>query len=671
MMTSLIEKLNRYSIQVRHIDQYNREEFSNAQDLHYWRQLIYDIFCLINHPFRNTSGHFGVITDTAQQGQYDDFRAHLSHNRNKTPAIMYFIFLNLVWSGWLVPVTTETTLVSESSWNPVVVLPSAILGLIAIFLGWIAFLSIVCKSLRDEVQIIPNKFNDYERSLSMWISIGESCLRIHFICIVLSLGLMTRTGQISDGATIFVISLAHIGQICLDLPFTVTMVSLICGVSTTCFLTTPINTCDAALRTFSCVFSIILIYCHEIGLRDSFAKWSEISNKYDSAQVAANVEATSAARNLGELRLIIGNTAHDLKTPLQAFIFSTAELIESLKKIQEIGCVDGDKHSFDESRNHLVLSAIESAQNLMTYSEFMNMSINRSLDFTKSTFGVCLSPTYTSFNLFDAIKYPVECIRAIQVRMTIVLELDTPENDQVITDEHWLKDNLICLLSNAVKYSIDGDVRLRCKIVINSNNDGLPEEFIRFEVEDHGIGVTEAHREKLFQPFARTQNQAGGTGLGLYSLSKRIQALGGHFGIEGRSDGTSGSLVWFTFPYRRDIMQDFDVKETSPLSSQGSSDITDMIEPSSRIDVRERILIVDDSPMIIKMLKRSLEAASYEVVVAENGAEAYERFNENETNFDAIVTDIQMPVRSLCNYAHSITANDYGLSMFRLWMESS
>jgi CheY-like chemotaxis protein len=75
--------------------------------------------------------------------------------------------------------------------------------------------------------------------------------------------------------------------------------------------------------------------------------------------------------------------------------------------------------------------------------------------------------------------------------------------------------------------------------------------------------------------------------------------------------------------------------------------------------------------MIVKMLKRSLEAASYKVVVAENGAEAYERFDENEANFDAIVTDIQMPVRSLCNFALLVIAEDDRLLMFRLWMESS
>jgi signal transduction histidine kinase len=371
------------------------------------------------------------------------------------------------------------------------------------------------------------------------------------------------------------------------------------------------------------------------------------------------MEATIAARNLEELRSIIGNTAHDLKTPLQAFCFSTTELIVSLKQIKNM-CIDTDeRHSFGKCSTELILGAIETAQNLMTFSEFMTMSINRSLDFTKSTHGICLSPTFSSVNLLDAIKYPVECIRATQFRMSIVVELDVPLNDYIITDGHWLKDNLICLLSNAVKYSIDGDVHMRCKIVTNSNNDGLPEKFVRVEVEDHGIGVSELQRENLFRPFARAQNQAGGTGLGLYSLANRIQALGGAFGIEGRIDGTHGSLVWFTFPYRQDVMHN---ETTPPPSVDGSfdnhgSDSVRMsakdvfaVEPNSETGVMKQVLIVDDSQMIIKLLKKSLEAASYAVVAAENGAEACVSYDKYEGKFDAIVTDIQMPVRGRCSY---------------------
>ena len=71
-------------------------------------------------------------------------------------------------------------------------------------------------------------------------------------------------------------------------------------------------------------------------------------------------------------------------------------------------------------------------------------------------------------------------------------------------------------------------------------------------IEDHGVGIPEEMRETLFQPFRQAQRMAGGTGLGLYSLFKRVEALGGDCGVKARSDGTPGSAFWFSFPYRPD-----------------------------------------------------------------------------------------------------------------------
>ena len=71
-------------------------------------------------------------------------------------------------------------------------------------------------------------------------------------------------------------------------------------------------------------------------------------------------------------------------------------------------------------------------------------------------------------------------------------------------------------------------------------------------IEDHGVGVPEEMRETLFQPFRQAQRMTGGTGLGLYSMFKRVEALGGDCGVKARSDGTPGSAFWFSFPYRPD-----------------------------------------------------------------------------------------------------------------------
>jgi CheY-like chemotaxis protein len=94
------------------------------------------------------------------------------------------------------------------------------------------------------------------------------------------------------------------------------------------------------------------------------------------------------------------------------------------------------------------------------------------------------------------------------------------------------------------------------------------------EISDTGIGLTESNMNKLYSPFMQAQRLAGGTGLGLYSLSKRLDALGGHYGVECRKDGQPGSLFWFAIPYR----QDEDASANfSRLQRSGSSRLQDLI----------------------------------------------------------------------------------------------
>ena len=75
---------------------------------------------------------------------------------------------------------------------------------------------------------------------------------------------------------------------------------------------------------------------------------------------------------------------------------------------------------------------------------------------------------------------------------------------------------------------------------------------LKFEVQDTGIGLSEEAMKNLFNPFKQAQRLAGGTGLGLYSLAKRMDALKGYYGVEKRKDGKQGSLFWFAVPYRPD-----------------------------------------------------------------------------------------------------------------------
>ena len=93
------------------------------------------------------------------------------------------------------------------------------------------------------------------------------------------------------------------------------------------------------------------------------------------------------------------------------------------------------------------------------------------------------------------------------------------------------------------------------------------------EIEDTGIGLTESAMSKLYSPFMQAQRLAGGTGLGLFSLAKRLDALGGHYGVESRKDGMPGAMFWFAIPYREDV----DAASACKISRQGSSRLEDLI----------------------------------------------------------------------------------------------
>jgi CheY-like chemotaxis protein len=276
----------------------------------------------------------------------------------------------------------------------------------------------------------------------------------------------------------------------------------------------------------------------------------------------------------------------------------------------------------------------------------------------------------------------------------------------VITDKHWLIENLMCLLSNAVKYSpggvtidlylemLSGDALEVHRAMLSSQcmSSKLSDApVLRVTVEDPGIGIPEATRSSLFQPFKQAQRMAGGTGLGLYSLKNRIVALGGDCGVNNRSDGKQGSRFWFTFPYRPDPDAAAAVVSTSTGATHSaahppSPDIPNTVacttaacttaagtarsndsggsQPLTErsINIRDatetyrnlcsaaieplHILLVDDTLTILKVTSRTLKLNGHTVETAENGVESLERLKAayGSGKFAMVLTDLQMPV---------------------------
>jgi signal transduction histidine kinase len=216
---------------------------------------------------------------------------------------------------------------------------------------------------------------------------------------------------------------------------------------------------------------------------------------------------------------------------------------------------------------HAILTCIH---NMSGTNSFMTMTINRCLDYTKATQGFRLVPKHETLPLRPVLEMPMKMMSDVQQAIEIrLLPWDPVICTHVVTDKQWLLENLLCLLSNAVKYSLRGhaDIGVRLR---DSNGEDVadpepillrrtcsympsvedPEVLLQFEVQDTGIGLSEEAIQMLFNPFKQAQRMAGGTGLGLFSLAKRVEALHGQYGVCSRPDGQQGSL--FCSPYPTD-----------------------------------------------------------------------------------------------------------------------
>ena len=395
-----------------------------------------------------------------------------------------------------------------------------------------------------------------------------------------------------------------------------------------------------------------------------------------------------------ELRHLIGNVAHDLKTPVQGFMMEVDNL---------------------EATNSLQ-SKQESVRSLRATCAFMNMTINRAIDYTKANAGITLVPSLETVNVPYALDWAKHCVGKSPLGVSVIISpLDARQCKYVITDKQWLLENLLCLLSNAMKFSIEGSIVINCKLIttgrtvdhnklwptrpgrVNSNpssprssrknlwtnrSDNLPCDtlktpvaetpagaMLRFEVEDSGVGIPVEQRSALFSPFKQAQRRAGGTGLGLYSLSKRIESIGGEYGVCSRSDGTCGSCFWFTIPYRPDDSISSDDDPDGDVSAQNvasrnrslhnseDSDGSQCSKPpegdrmgndaflTPRAPKRQtRILVVDDSILIQKTTARALTRAGFGVDIATNGAHCLSLLVGEDTDYGVILMDLQMPV---------------------------
>ncbi len=214
----------------------------------------------------------------------------------------------------------------------------------------------------------------------------------------------------------------------------------------------------------------------------------------------------------------------------------------------------------------------------------------------------------------------------------------TPLPGTVQTDPTRFRQILLNLVSNAVKFTDNGLVRITARAEPTPNRPGLTR--LLFDVSDSGIGMTPEQLKRLFQPFtqadASTTRRFGGTGLGL-AISRRLaQMLGGDISVKSRLG------IGSTFTLTLDVEAATSLSDTFPATATASPP-TQPSNPARQQLAGKRLLVAEDGPDNQRLIRHHLERAGAVVQLVENGLLAVEACESGDP-FDALLLDMQMPI---------------------------
>lgn len=223
---------------------------------------------------------------------------------------------------------------------------------------------------------------------------------------------------------------------------------------------------------------------------------------------------------------------------------------------------------------------------------------------------------------------------AKEKHITLSTEIDENFPEHIIGDPTRLRQVLLNLVNNAIKFTSSGGVKIILRSYAEAHDGQKMDDHVNvyFCVEDTGIGISDEAQRKLFSPFSQadssTTRKYGGTGLGLAICKRLVEAMGGEIQVESQEE--KGSRFYFTITMKTYQPQAADVKENTPKQENKTRDIKPL-----------RILIVEDNLINQRVLSEFLIKDGHAVTAADDGESALNIVRENPA-FDLIFCDINM-----------------------------